>query len=155
MKNSRLTGWITVSANVAVLIGIALIVVELGQNRDSLRAQTRNELSSKIVDFLSMIASDGELASIRRRADAGEELTVDEAMRCELLTIANVRYMENVHYQYRQGLFDEVEYNRQKEAWRGYVTSSKRFPLFWCKGKHLYSPKFVSEMDGLLAESSC
>ncbi len=155
MKNGRLTGWLTLGANAAVLIGIVLIVIELDQNRDSMRAQTRNEMSTSIVQLMSMIASDGELASIRRRADVGEELSPDEMQRYELLTIANLRYWENVHYQYRQGLYDSPEFERQLAAISGYINYSARFPSYWCQTKHLYSPKFADEIDGLLGDKAC
>ena len=155
MNNDRVAGWLTLGANIAVLIGIVLIVVELDQNRDSIRAQTRNEISSDIVQLLSMIASDGELANIRRRADAGEELSPDEGYRYILLTIANIRYWENVHYQYRQGLYDRVEFERQRAAIRGYIRGSARFSEYWCRNKDLYSPEFVEEVDALMIENAC
>ena len=155
MRHGRLDGWLTVGANVAVLIGIVLIVIELDQNRDSMRAQTRNDLSTSIVQFLSMIASDGELASIRRRADAGEELSPDEMSRYVLLTIANIRYWENVHCQYRQGLYDQPDFERQMAAISGYINFSARFPSYWCENKQNYSPMFADEIDRLLGDKAC
>ncbi len=155
MENGRLAGWLTLGANVAVLIGIVLIVIELDQNRDSMRAQTRNDLSTSIVELMSMIASDGELASIRRRADAGEELSPDEMQRYVLLTIATLRYWENVHYQYRQGLYDGPEFERHLAAISGYINYSARFPSYWCQTKQLYSPKFADEIDRLLGDKAC
>ena len=155
MTNGRLSGWLTLGANFAVLIGIVLIVIELDQNRDSMRAQTRNELSASIVQLMSMIASDGELASIRRRADQGEELSPDEMYRYVLLTIANLRYWENVHYQYRQGLYDSQEFERHLAAIGGYINYSAQFPSYWCKTKHVYSPRFAGEIDGLLGDKAC
>lgn len=155
MNNNRLAGWLTLGANVAVLIGIVLIVVELDQNRDSMRAQTRNDLSNSIVQLMSMIASDGELASIRRRADAGEELSTDDEYRYTHLTIATLRYWENVHYQYRQGLYDRIEFERHLGAIGGYVRSSARFPSLWCHIKDSYSPMFVDELDALLGDQTC
>lgn len=155
MKNDRLAGWLTLGANLAVLIGIVLIVVELDQNRDSMRAQTRNDLSTSIVQLMSMIASDGELASIRRRADAGEELSPDEAYRYIHLTIATLRYWENVHYQYRQGLYVRVEFERHLGAIDDYVRNSALFPSLWCHMKGFYSPRFVEEIDMLLDDKTC
>ena len=155
MENNRLAGWLTLGANVAVLIGIVLIVVELDQNRDSMRAQTRNDIAETVVQLTSTIASDGELASIRRRANAGEELSPDEASRYALLTVAIVRYWENVHYQYRQGLYDRVEFEGHLGAIDAYVSNSARFPLLWCDMKGFYSPRFVDEIDALLDDPTC
>ena len=39
-----LTRWLTLGANAGVLIGLVLLIMELDQNRDLMRAQTRHEL---------------------------------------------------------------------------------------------------------------
>ena len=45
MESDRLTRWLTIGANVGVLIGIVLLIAELAQNRDMMRAQVRHELA--------------------------------------------------------------------------------------------------------------
>ena len=42
MRSEKVNRWLTLGANVGVLIGILLLVVELSQNREMIRAQTRN-----------------------------------------------------------------------------------------------------------------
>ncbi|MDX1571902.1 MAG: hypothetical protein R3200_15580 [Xanthomonadales bacterium] len=79
MKHESLHRWLTLGANLGVLLGIVLVAAELRQNLTSVRAQTRHEVSTEFVDFMKLLAQDGELASIRRRGDAGEELSADEA----------------------------------------------------------------------------
>ena len=155
MKSDQLHRWLTLGANFGVLLGLLLLVVELGQNAAMMRAQTRNELSSSIVDLFVRVAENPQLAGLRRRADAGEELTVDEAYQYQGLTRAFFRYWENVHYQYRQNLYDEVEFTRQREAWRAYAQSSPALLGFWCTQKYAFSPEFVAEFDGLLPPGSC
>ena len=84
-----------------------------------MRAQTRNEVAAEIVDLLTDITNNEQFASVYRRAMADEELTADESMQFRVRTIALFRYFENVHYQYRLGLYDEDEYATQKIAWKG------------------------------------
>lgn len=59
---------------------------------------------SQILDWIS------STPDIMRRAQAGEELTADEDWQYFLLFSANVRFWENIHYQYRQDLFDDAEF---------------------------------------------
>jgi hypothetical protein len=54
-----------------------------------------------------------------------------------------------VHYQYRLGLYDEVEYERQKAAWKATFANSVGFAHYWSEVRTLYSPRFASEIDGL------
>lgn len=78
MKKLELGQAVQVFGNIAVVLGILLLAFELNQNHDMTRAQTRSEISRQITDFLSGVAGDSELASLMRRAQAGEELTADE-----------------------------------------------------------------------------
>ncbi|MEJ2238529.1 MAG: hypothetical protein P8X82_09555 [Gemmatimonadales bacterium] len=151
----RLNSWLAVLANLGVLVGIIVVVLELNQNSEMVRAQTRNELSNGIVGLLSAGAENSELASIMRRANSGEELTADEFVQFEERQAAMYRYWENVHYQYRQGLYDETEFSKQLEAWRAYVNQSKAVADQWCKFRSIVAEDFAAEVDGLLVRFSC
>ena len=155
MDSDRLNRWLTLGANVGVLVGIILLIVELDQNREAVQAQTRTNLSQGIVDYMSLVASNGELASLRRRIDLGEEATEDEQYQYRLITRALVRYWENVHYQYRQGLYDDSEFAAHREAIRDYFAYSKAIVEFWCGNKHGMSREFAEEIDGLLTTYNC
>lgn len=154
-RSDRIHRWLTLGANLAVLVTIILVVMELNQNRTTMRAQTRHELSAGIVDLFTQVASDEQLAGLRRRADAGEPLTADEAYRYELITRAFFRYWEDVHYQYRIGLYDEVEFARQRDAWKGYAATSPTVVAWWCANRTAFSPDFVSDFDRILTTYTC
>jgi hypothetical protein len=155
MNSERVHRWLTLGANLGVLIGIILLLVELNQNATMMRAQTRNQVSAGIVELLSLIADNDQLASVRRRADAGEPLTPDESYQYDLITRAFFRYWENVHYQFRQGLYDEVEFSRQAEAWRSYAGESVVLVDWWCQHRPEFSPKFAEEFDNVLTIHKC
>lgn len=42
-----------------------------------------------------------------------------------------IRYFENVHYQFRQVLYDTADFLGQREAWRSFMTDGSRVS-FWC-----------------------
>ena len=155
MKSDRMHRWLTLGANFGVLIGILLLVVELRQNAVMMQAQTRSEISAGIVELFETVAENEQLASLRRRADAGERLSPDEAYRYSIITRAFFRYWENVHYQYRQGLYDDVEFQRQREAWKSYAASSPALVAFWCEHRAEFSPEFLREFDGVLTTRAC
>ena len=155
MDKDRLNRWLTLGANLGVLVGIILLIFELDQNREMMRAQTRNEISVGIVDLLSQVATDTQLASLLRRADSGEDLTPDEYVQYEHRSAAMFRYFENVHYQYRLGLYDEAEFSKQKEAWRSYFAVGKMRVALWCDYRETTSAEFMAEIDSLLPTKSC
>jgi len=149
-----LTRWLTLGANVAVLAGILLLIVELSQSREQMRAQTRHELAMGIVDLLQTPAANPQLADVLLRGVRGEALTPVETFQFELRTNALFRYWEDVHYQFRLGLYDDVEFERQRDAWNASMSHSERSQAYWCRVRELYSPEFTAEMDGLL-EAPC
>ena len=150
MESDKVNRWLTLGANIGVLIGIVLLVVELDQNREMILAQTRNDISNQIVERLDRQGTDIQVASLKRRAQAGEELSSDEEMQHSLLSIARNRSWENIHYQYRQGMFDEIEFTAERNAWKGVIEGDKSFVRLWCPRRTTYSPEFVAELESLL-----
>jgi hypothetical protein len=105
--------------------------------------------------LLQTPANNEQLADVLYRAGSGDELTPTEYFQFELRTNALFRYWEDVHYQYRVGLYDEIEFAKQRAAWTASFSRSSASGRYWCKVRPLYSPEFVHEMDSLISESPC
>jgi|SRR6185437_6860086 len=150
MSKDRLIQSIALAANCVTILGLLLVILQLQQNRTLMRAQVRHELASTIVDLLNSFANNSQLAGVLRRGSLGEKLTEDEQLQFHLRSNALLRYWEDVHYQFRLGLYDEVEYSRQKAAWKATFANSVGFVKYWSEVRTLYSPRFAAEIDGLL-----
>jgi len=134
---------------VGVLVGLLLLVVELNQNHEMMRSQTRHEMAAGIVGLLLVPASNEQLSNLMYRADTGQELTPEERYQFNMRSNALFRYWEDAHYQYRVGLYDETEFTKQREAWRAALVRSAGMRSYWCNVRALYSPEFMAEMDAL------
>ena len=150
MSKDRLIQSIALAANCVTILGLLLVVFQLQENRSLMRAQVRHQLASTIVDLLNSSANNNQLAGVLRRGARGEELTEDEQMQFRMRWNAVLRYWEDVHYQFRLGLYDEVEFSRQKAAWKASFANSVGFVKYWSEVRTLYSPPFAAEIDGLL-----
>lgn len=155
MRKIDLGQTIAILANLGVLVGILLLVYELNQTRELTRAQTRNELSQGLIAIMLDLADDVETTSLIDRGDRGEELSDIERVRYFNLTVPQLRYHENVYYQYRNGLYDEDEYRAQREGWRNFVFQSPGVVEVFCTMRPGLSPAFVSEIDSLLTTYKC
>lgn len=155
MESDGLTRWITIGANLGVLIGLVLLIAELKQNRDMMQAQIRHDLAMGIVDLLQTPASNEQLANVLFRGVSGEELTPEESFQFEMRTNALFRYWEDVHYQYRVGLYDDAEFDRQRDAWGASLARSRLARDYWCAVRLFYSPEFAAEMDSLIVDDPC
>lgn len=154
LDSDKLNRWLTLGANLGVLIGIFLLIVELAQNREMIRAQTRNEISVQLVDLLSQVATNDELSRLLVRSGSGEPMSIEEASRFQARTLAMLRYFENVHYQYRQGMYDEHEFSAQREAWRR-LANDAAFLSIWCSWRETFSPEFRKNLETILSTHTC
>ena len=123
--------------------------------RDMIRAQTRHQLAQGIVDIEMSGAINAQLMDILVRAEEGEQLTTSEDWQYRARTNALFRYWENVHYQFRQGLYDETEFSKYKETWGISLQNYSHIRRYWCEVSLRYSPEFAADLSELLGENSC
>ena len=155
MDSDILKKWITLGANLGVLIGIILLIIELQQNREMMRAQTRADIAAMTINHFHIVATDQQLADILRRARHGEELDDTERARYLFYTLATFRNFENVHYQYRLGLFDEEEFAGELLAFRQLVNGSVGLRRHWCTFRTVTSMDFRVEVDAVFDDLNC
>ena len=110
MDSDRLNRWLTLVANVGVLVGLILILFELNQNSDLMRSQivqSRGELmetryrESQHSDYWPAIIAKRDVAESRPAWIA--TLTPEEVVRVRYGMLANLASIRNQYYQYQQG----------------------------------------------------
>ena len=146
----KINKWLTLAANTAVIAGIVFLAVELHQNSRMVQTQTRNAITESILDFQFNAEMSG-LADIARKGNQDPtSLTVEETQKLFTLYVANLRLWENIHYQYRNGVFDEEEFTAERNSWRNRGARSPLLRNAYCQLKQGgLSPAFVAEMDKL------
>lgn len=155
MDSDRLNRWLTLGANVGVLIGIILLIVELDQNRDMMRAQTRNEITRATLDMLALWSASPALADAIVRANNGEELSPSEQFTVRARSETVFRLWENIHYQYRQGLYDESEFSASITTFSRILSQQPALMNAWCQTSTMYSVEFAEQLQSLLPGDSC
>jgi hypothetical protein len=154
--NKVLTRVFAQTGNILVIIGLALVVVELQQNRAMMRAQIRNELGQKVIDIMSLAGGDREYVELMVRAGAGGEVTPAERVMLDLRAEAVVRYWENVHYQHREGLYDDTEFSKHLATMREVLLNRDKYlASYWCANKQFFSDPFRIELDASLPANLC
>lgn len=154
MKSDKINSWLTLIANIGVLVGLIILIIEVNQTREMNRGETRNQVAAELLGLLRDVGNNPQLADLLQRAESGDELTTSELLQYQQRILSMLRYFENVHYQYRQGLYDEGEFSTQKEAWREVYGRSSSVTPIWCEYRNTFSPQFREEFDGLL-EKAC
>jgi len=142
-------------ANVGVLIGILLLVYELDQNRQMMKAQTRNAIAETLVNLRFSEANNPDIVRVQNLASQGEELTPVERGQFIAHWSAHFRYWENVNYQYRAGLYEDAEYVAQRENWKRILLGQGPIREFWCSQTVVLSEEFFLEMTDLVGGTLC
>jgi hypothetical protein len=151
----RISGWLTLAANLGVLGGIVLVILQLNQNERMIRAQTRHEIAIGLVEHLSETASDSQLSEIVFRAGQGGDLSPAERFQFLLWAGALLRLWEDEHYQYRRGLYADEEFSHERETWRSLLGMHMGVVAQWCRTRGQYSAEFATEVNALLERGAC
>jgi hypothetical protein len=115
MKADAINRWLTLGANVGVLIGIILLVAELNQNSVLMRAQIFNERAGQAIDVFMPVAESPELSNIvgidydlstPDYAAAFSNLTRTQKVQYRWFVRADRYRVENLLYQQALGILE-------------------------------------------------
>lgn len=119
MDLDKANRWLTLVANIGVLIGLIVLIVELRQNSDIMRAQMHNEAAAIRVSNRHAEANSGEIARIQAKlAEAAgrsildvdesplEILTEEEKIRLRSRYIGIIDDLSNLYFQCQEGFLD-------------------------------------------------
>jgi hypothetical protein len=109
----RVNRWLTLGANLGVLVGIVLILMEMNQTADLWRAQINQSRSDSVLErYADGMHSDywPRIAAKRRKAGSPEKwaetLTDEEFERVRTYVLMEINDVTNQFYQYQQGWLD-------------------------------------------------
>ena len=154
MNADRVNRWLTLGANIGVVIGLMLLIFELNQNSDLVRAQIHQARSdtwvSNRVDFAD---SEFLLHAYDKFIKAGgpldptaiDRLNPTESARVSRYAQALMGDYDNLYYQFQQGYLDENYYRSRVEM------GIKRWAPIWKLSVFLenMTPGFQEEVERL------
>jgi hypothetical protein len=150
---NKATDWMNLSASIAVIMGIVFLGLEIRQNTDMMRSQTRDSISEKQMMFSEWVATEIDLADTIAKVNAGEEVTPGEAVQHAYFLAGVWREWENSHYQFEQGLFDRDEFEPRTNRWVSMMRVKANRDA-WLATRMNYSPSFRAEVDRIIAQQS-
>ncbi len=120
MNADNVNRWLILGANIGVLVGLALLIVELDQNSDLVRAQIHQSRSDNFESFMVGLADTEYLLPTLAKFDTADrsadtstlqELDPIERARVRQYWGGRIAGYDNLHYQYKQGFLDDDFYN--------------------------------------------
>lgn len=148
----KIENWMNVAASVGVLIGILFLALEIRQNTEMMRSQTRDSITEKQMMFSEWVTTEPEMAAALVAAGGGPEaMTPDQRVMYAYFLAGVWREWENSYYQFEQGLFDEQEFMPRMERWRSQMQSPAARAQ-WQTSRAWYAPNFRARVDAIVSE---
>ena len=110
MNGSRLSEWLALIANIAVVGGIVFLAIEIRQNNELLRSESRQTL---VTNDIASLTANIENADVFAKFASEEGLSAEEQLRLSFMYALDLRNREFEYFQYTSGLLDE-------NAWQSY-----------------------------------
>ncbi len=125
MSAEKVNTWLSLGANIGVVIGLMLLIIEIGQNTDMMRAQI-NQSRADTALFQQYSMSDTDyIAPIIAKTKRGEQLSDVEMIRYDARMRAFNRNQDNNLWQYNQGYLGENIPRSIKGAVRSVIGESE------------------------------
>ena len=150
MKKIDLGQTVSIMANLGVIAGIVFLAIELRQNNVLMRSQTRSEISQSISDFLVTQANSPYIEDLVAPERVASSNSIGE-LRFERLELAVFRIWENIYYQWERGLYEDSEFDSERQIWADDMNQPSMRKVF-CEYRGAYSAGFVEELQSLMDE---
>jgi hypothetical protein len=108
----RMNQWLTLLANLGVLIGVFVVAYELRQNTIAMEASSRQEFAAQDLAYLTTALDPSIVAVALKKIELGEPLNELELSQVKNRQHMNFRIFENAFYQYKKGTLEPQEWNR-------------------------------------------
>lgn len=143
MDTDRFNRWIAIGANLAVLVGLIALIVELRTNTAAIRAAAVQESVNASREYLTNIALDEELSRIRFEGGTNfAELSDLDAFRFRLHSRGNWLFHQNVWIQRELGVIDERAWQSRLRIICGNL-AAPGWKQDWENHKPVLDPEFV------------
>ena len=160
MNTDTVNRWLTLGANIGVVIGIIFLAFELQQNNELLQSQAQETQALSIQaattldqDFLLLIGSDSALAETwSTYLRAPDTLPEDQWLQASYLMAALLRRLESVYLQKRIGSLSEEGWASRQALFIGIARSPGYSAYLESSSASLLGEELRDYMDQLASE---
>ena len=150
MNTARLNDWLGLIANVAVIGGMVFLAIEIRQNNELLRSESRQAL---VTNDVTSLAANLDHADVFARLVSGAALAQEEQLRLSFMWALDLRNREFEYLQYINGSLDEATWQSYRQVVLvNHSTGPGR--RWWNEiGRRIVDPGFAQSVDDLLKEA--
>ena len=150
MNAKRLNTWLSLTANVGVILGLIFLAVELGQNSDLMRVQINQSRADAAMASNESVFNSDYLPQILIKINFGEELSAEETIRYRAWFRASNRNQDNVLHQYLAGMLGGNSPRSVRDYVEHVIASSNQAREEWENQKVGFTDEFVALVEEVI-----
>ena len=154
MTSDRLNWFLTVAANVGVVLGLGFLAVELRQNTLATQATLHLDLMTYAREHAELLLTNDQLAEVVIRGEQ-DPASLSSLVREKFLLFTSWRMgvWETAFLNADTGVVTN-RYWKNWDAWySAIVRSGPGYQYWWNESRHGYDPAFQEHLDGVLASA--
>lgn len=152
MNTEKVNHWLAILANAGVIVGLVLLIFEIRQNTEMLRAQINQSRTEAAQSEQQAFFNSAYIPAILAKRINNEDLTDEELMRFTAYIRGFNRNMDNQLWQYDQGLLGENIPRSIRGAVRNVIGESKLTIEIWDDQKYGFTDQYVKFVDDAIAD---
>ncbi len=151
MNVEKLRASVTVGANVGVLIGLIVLIVELNQNTDYLRLQIMDQINARQFAHNSVFLAENPAPVIEKSLIEPENITYTEFRVLDAYLMNILSTWEDRFFLYQAGLVDSTDWKTKVEQDADWYFGNKFAKGWWeSSGKGVLEKEFADHVDQVL-----
>ena len=153
MNADRLNSWLTLGANIAVLIGIFFLAAQISQNTDMMRTQINQSRAELSMNEAESMYNSPFIPVVLTKLRQGEAITAVERERYNHFLRGLHRNLDNQLRQHREGYLADNIPRSVRVAILGEIAFINIAREQWANSKSSFSDEYIAFVDAILAEA--
>lgn len=152
MTAEKLNRWLTLGANLGVVVGLALLIVEIRQNTEMMEAQMHQSRTEAAMSEQQSVYNSAYIPAMQAKIGSGEPLTEEEVVRYEAWFRGFNRNMDNQLWQHRRGFLGDNIPRSIRHAVRDVIGENEIGRDTWERNKIQYTDEYIAFVEDALAD---
>ena len=152
MNTDNVNKWLTLSANIGVVIGLVLLIIEIGQNTEMMRAQINQSRTDTAISEQQAVFNSDYIPALIAKRDRGEPFSEEEMSRYESYFRSGNRNQDNNLWQYNRGFLGENTTRSIRGFARAVIGGSRIGLTTWDSQKYSYTDEYVAFVEEAIAD---
>ncbi|NIO42442.1 MAG: hypothetical protein GTO41_21200 [Burkholderiales bacterium] len=152
MNISKVDAWFGLAGNIAILLGLVLLAVEIRDNTSAVRQQERGAKLEREHELLMAAAGNNLGASYVKLLYQTSEATPEEILDVAYLFTIRLTNLAGTYHAFRAGLVTEEDWELEVFIVPAFLNTAIG-KVMWDELKAEYVPDFVDRVDRAIAES--